>query len=303
MSQHISDGTYSSTVTVDISGQTYGNACEMQLMTYDRKILQTVVFTQNKTTKYIGFELNIADFVFNEEKPIPVKMKLPSSFSTECVQVIYTTNRKSVSGIPEGYVNSNNEYVFDAYYSGTYILMETVDNIKTAQDPKAYLAISCETNRLRPNCQMDLSYSLFNYSGDETQLDFKWYSSKPYIASVSKDGVVTARQYGQTTISCVATNSKFVATKTISVYGKLVKSLKTNVSTKKLKKGKTFQIKSTVSPSNASVKKLTYSSSNKKVATVSESGKIKAVKKGTCYIKVSTTDGSGKYKKIKVIVY
>lgn len=303
MSQHISDGTYSSTVTVDISGHSFGTACEMQLMPYDRDILKTVVFTQNKTTKYIGFELNIADFVFDEEKPIPVKMKLPSSFSTECVQIIYTTNRKSVSGIPEGYVNTNNEFVFDAYYSGTYILMETVDNIKPVLDPKAFLTITSESNRLKPNCQLDLSYMLFNYNEDESQLDFKWYSSKPYIASVSKDGVVTAKHYGQTTISCVATNSKFVATKTISVYGKLVKSLKTNISTKKLKKRKTFHIKATVSPHNASVKKILYRSSNKKVATVSNSGKIKAIKRGTCYIKVSTADGSGIYKNIKVIVY
>lgn len=303
MKQSISDGTYSSTVTVDIAGQKYGNACELNLMTYDRTFLKTVVFTQHKTTKYIGFELNINDFVFNKAKPIPVKIKIPASFSTECVQVIYTTNRKTVSAVPDGYINSNNEFVFDAYYSGTYILMETLDNVKPVIDPKTRLAIYSDTNKLKPNSQIDLSYSLLNYNGDEALLNFKWYSSKPYVASISKDGVVTAHHYGQTTISCVATNSKFVTTKTIYVYGRLVKSLKTNVSTKKLKKGKTFYIRSTVSPSNATVKKLTYSSSNKKIATVSGTGKIKAIKKGTCYIKVSTTDGSGKYKKVKVVVY
>ncbi|SET28388.1 InlB B-repeat-containing protein [[Clostridium] polysaccharolyticum] len=302
LSQSISDGTYHSTVTVDITGQQYGNACEMQLMTYERSILKTVVFTQNKTTKYIGFELNIADLVFQESSPLPVKIKLPSSFSKECVQVIYTTNRKSVSGIPEGYVNSNNEFVFDAYYSGTYILMETVDNVKAQTDPKPHLAIRCASNKIKLNRQMDLNYALINYNDDESQYDFKWYSSKPYIASVSKEGVLTAKRPGQTVISCVSTNSRFVASKTITVYGHLVKSIKTNISTKKLKKGTFFNIRSTISPSNATVKRLRYTSSKKTVASISKSGRITAKKRGICYIKVSAADGSGKYKRIKIIV-
>lgn len=302
LSQNISDGTYSSTVTVDINGQQYGNACEMQLLTYERSILKQVVFTQHKTTKYIGFELNIADLAFSESSPLPVKIKIPSSFSKECIQVIYTTNRKTVSGIPYGYVNSNNEFVFDAYYSGTYILMETVDNVTAQTDPKSYLTIKSSSNKLKPNRQMELNYALVNYPGDENQMDFRWYSSKPYIASISKDGVLTAKRPGQTVISCVSTNSRFVATKTIYVYNRLVKSIKTNISTKKLKKGQTFNIHSTVSPSNATIKKLRYTSTDKTVASVSSSGKIKARKKGSCYIKVSTTDGSGKYKRIKIIV-
>lgn len=303
LSQDISDSAYKTTVTIDITGQNYGNACQMQLFTYDRNLLKTVVYTLNKTTKYIGFELNVEDLFFNEESPLPVKIKIPSTFSRECLRVVYTTNRKSVSGIPDGYLNANNEYVFDAYYSGTYILMETVDNIKPVIDPTPYMKIECNSDMIKPNHQMDFNYSLVNYPGDENQFDFKWYSSKPYIASITKEGVLTAKRPGQTVISCVATNSRFVATKTITVYNKLVKSIKTNISTKKLKKGKTFNVYSTVSPSNATIKRLKYTSSNKRTASVSASGKITARKKGSCYIKVAATDGSGKYKRIKIIVY
>ncbi len=303
LSQDISDGVYHSTVTVDIRGQEYGNACEMKLITYERSVLKSVVYTLNKTTKYIGFELNIEDFVFNENSPLPIKIKLPKSFSKECIQMIYTTNRKTVSGIPDGYVNAYGEYVFDAYYSGTYILMETIDNVSSVTDPTPYMKILCSSNKIKINRQMAFNYSLVNYPDDENQFDFEWYSSKPYIASISRDGILTAKRPGQTVISCVASNSHFVATKTITVYNHLVKSVKTNVSTKRLKKGKTFNIRSTVSPSNATIKKVKYTSSNKRVATVSTSGKISAKRKGSCYIKVSATDGSGKYKKIKIIVY
>ena len=303
MKQSITDGTYSTTVTVDITGQNYGNACQMDLLTYDRSLLKSVVFTQNKTLKYIGFELNIKDYVFNEKSPLPIKVTIPSGFSSDCVQVIYTTNRKTVAGIPEGYVNASNEYVFDAYYSGTYILMEALDTVTDAEDPEPYLTINCSSNKLKLNKQMCMNYMLMNYGGDETQFDFKWFSSKNYIASITKDGVLTGLRPGKTVVSCVTTDGTFVATKTITVYGTLVKSLKTNVSTKKLKKGKTFNIKTTISPSNATVKTLKYASSNKKIATVTSTGKVKAIKKGTCYIKISATDGSGKFKRVKIVVY
>lgn len=303
MSQTISDGTYSTTVTVDISKQNYGNACKMNLMTYDRSLLQTVVFTQNKTTKYIGYEFNIDDLAFDTKNPIPVKIKIPSGFSADCSKIIFTTNRKSVSGIPDGYINTNGEYVFDAYYSGTYILMECTDTVKTEEDPTAYLKVTSSSNKLKVNRQMSMNYRLVNYTGDEAQLDFVWYSSKPYIASISKDGVLTAKEPGKTIVSCVTSDGTFVATKTITVYDKLITKIKASVSTKRLKKGKTFNIKSTISPSNASVKKLKYTSSNTSIATVTSTGRVKGIKKGTCYIKIAATDGSGKYTRVKIVVY
>ena len=48
------------------------------------------------------------------------------------------------------------------------------------------------------------------------------------------------------------------------------------------------------------VKQIRYLSTNKKIATVTKGGKIKAKKKGTCYIYVYAHNGISK--KIKVIV-
>ncbi len=71
-----------------------------------------------------------------------------------------------------------------------------------------------------------------------------------------------------------------------------------------LKKGKTFNLKPKAVPESKKLKvsvhrKIQYESSNKKIATVS-GGKIKAQKKGTCYIYVYAQ--SGAFKKIKVTV-
>lgn len=51
-----------------------------------------------------------------------------------------------------------------------------------------------------------------------------------------------------------------------------------------LKKGKSVKLKATVTPKNAKNKKVTFSSSNQKVATVDSKGKVKAKKNGTTKI-------------------
>lgn len=79
-------------------------------------------------------------------------------------------------------------------------------------------------------------------------------------------------------------------------------SLKTNVTKKTLKKGASYTIKATLKPALADEKKVSFTSSNKKVATVNSKGKVVAKKKGTCTITVKTTDGSKLVKKVKITV-
>ena len=59
-------------------------------------------------------------------------------------------------------------------------------------------------------------------------------------------------------------------------------------------KGSTKKLTATVRPSNATNKKVTWTSSNKKIATVTQSGKVKGIKAGTAKITVKAKDGSGK---------
>ena len=59
-------------------------------------------------------------------------------------------------------------------------------------------------------------------------------------------------------------------------------------------KGSTKKMTATVRPSNATNKKVTWTSSNKKIATVTQTGKVKGIKAGTAKITVKAKDGSGK---------
>ena len=71
-----------------------------------------------------------------------------------------------------------------------------------------------------------------------------------------------------------------------------------NAKSKTLKKNKTFQLK--VKLPSGSAGRITYTSSNNKIATVSSKGKIKAKKKGKATITAKTYNG--KKAKIKIVV-
>ncbi len=114
-------------------------------------------------------------------------------------------------------------------------------------------------------------------------------SSKKTVATVSSKGVVKAKKVGTTTITVKTKDGGKKATCKITVKRPVTK-VKLNKTKLTLGAKETFTLKATVSPSNATNKKVTYKSSNKKVATVSSKGKVKAVKKGKATI-TATADG------------
>lgn len=123
-----------------------------------------------------------------------------------------------------------------------------------------------------------------------------WSSSKSSIASVSSNGVVTAKKSGTVYITAKS-GSKTKKCKV--VVKKAPSSLKLNAKSKTMKVKQTYQLKVTLSSGSTSYKK-TYTTSNAKVATVSSSGKITAKKKGKATITVKTYNG--KKATIKIIV-
>ena len=59
-------------------------------------------------------------------------------------------------------------------------------------------------------------------------------------------------------------------------------------------KGGTYQFTSKVLPANATNETLKWTSSNPKVATVDQNGKVTGISEGTVTITATATDGSGK---------
>ena len=108
-------------------------------------------------------------------------------------------------------------------------------------------------------------------------------SSNKNVATVSKDGTITAKKAGKANITVKAGKKK--VTVKVTVQAPAPTGINGVPATKTLKKGKSFTIKPKLTPSGAEAK-ITYSSSNKKVATVNAKGKVAAKRKGTAVITV-----------------
>ena len=84
--------------------------------------------------------------------------------------------------------------------------------------------------------------------------------------------------------------------------GTPVTKVKLNKTKANLNVGKSLTLKATVTPKKASSKAVVWKSSNKKVATVTGKGVVKAKKAGTVKITATAKDGSGKKATCKVTV-
>lgn len=129
---------------------------------------------------------------------------------------------------------------------------------------------------------------------DATNKTLSWTSSNSSVASVDQDGTVHALRAGTATITASATDgSGKYATCTVTVTGTTVSvtGVTLNTNALSLNVGGEGTLTATVTPSNATNKAVTWSSSNTSVATVSSTGKVTAVAAGSATITVTTSDG------------
>lgn len=123
-----------------------------------------------------------------------------------------------------------------------------------------------------------------------------WSSSNTDVATVTASGVVTANSAGSATITCTTKDGSKTATCKVTVTKPVTTVSVTGVSLNKtslsLTVGDSQKLTSTVQPSNATNKSVTWKSSSTAVATVDANGNVKAVKAGSATITCTTQDGS-----------
>ena len=109
------------------------------------------------------------------------------------------------------------------------------------------------------------------------------------IAKVDRKGKITGKKAGKATVTITYTNGSRRIFQ-VKVQKGIVKTTAVSVNKRNIilaKKGKSFQLKVTLTPVT-SQQKVTYKSSNSKVAAVNSKGKIVAKKKGTATITVKS---------------
>ena len=127
---------------------------------------------------------------------------------------------------------------------------------------------------------------------DATDKSVQWTSSNTRVATVS-NGTVTAVGEGTATITVTTINGSKMASCKVTVLQNTVQvsSISLNKTSLTLSNGEKQTLTATVLPSDATDKSVQWTSSNTRVATVSN-GTVTAVGEGTAVITVQTNDGS-----------
>ena len=122
-----------------------------------------------------------------------------------------------------------------------------------------------------------------------------WSSSNSAVASVNSNGEVTAVALGTATVTGTTIDGSNKTVKcTVNVIPTQVESVTLDKTTLELIVTESASLKATVSPDNANIKTLSWSSSDDAVASVNQNGLVTAVAKGTATISATTTDGGNK---------
>ena len=136
---------------------------------------------------------------------------------------------------------------------------------------------------------------------ETAQTVLKWNSSKPKVAEVDDDGLVTALSDGKATITVTTSNNK-KATFTLTVVDPYkptgVRIDQGRSAT--LEVGETLQLDATLVPDIARAD-LTWKSSKPKVAEVDDGGYVTALARGTAKITVTTHNGKSATLELEVI--
>ena len=138
---------------------------------------------------------------------------------------------------------------------------------------------------------------------ESTDKSLRWLSDDATTVSVTVRGYIDALKVGKTTITAIARSSDGLgdwyhsATCVVTVKAAPipVSSVSLNKTTLELALGMTEALTANVLPANADVKEVDWVSDNPAVATVSETGLVTAVKKGTATITATSKENSEKF--------
>lgn len=166
------------------------------------------------------------------------------------------------------------------------------------------LTLSGASRQVAAGKKIKLSVNIQPASAGNKALE--WKSSNTRVATVNGDGVVTMKKNSggkSVTITATAKDGSGVSA-SFKIKGMKGVVKKVSISGKKsVKAGKSLKLKAKLKASKGANKKVAWESSNTKYATVSSSGKVKALKAGKgkkVKITAMATDGSGKKKSVTI---
>ena len=227
------------------------------------------------------FSLDVTEKTLYVKGKDTVTLKADTNLSDE---IIWTSSNEKIAVVSA-------KGVVTAKAKGTAMITATCGEYTasctvTVKSPAVSLNKTKATLYTKGSNKVTLKASLKDLTGNVV-----YTSSNAKVAAVNKTtGVVTAKAKGTAVIT--ATCGDYTATCTVTVKTPTLKLAKTSAS---IKVGKKTTIKATATPTGT----VKYTSSNKKIATVSSKGVVTGKKKGTAKITV-TCNGVSKTFKVTV---
>ena len=207
---------------------------------------------------------------------------------TKLTQITVPRNTTSIESNAFSYPRKMTMYGPSGCYAQTYANGKGIKYV--AQD------IHATSIRLDITNKMAEYYDEFQLTATIAPQNFTdavtWTSSNEDVATVSDTGYVEVCGVGTAVITVTAGNVKAACTVTVP---QLIDWIEFDEDEIELKSGETYQLRPDISPSNATNKKLKYTSSDTKVAEVSASGLVTAKSEGEARIRAAATDGSDEY--------
>ena len=216
----------------------------------------------------------------------------------------------TVSSSDENVVTVSETGELQAISAGKAIIT-VITNDESLKQPKA---AKCTVNVLQAVQELTVESSLTLNKSKSGKLNpailpdtasnkkLTYTSSDPSIVTVTQNGALTAKACGSCDITCETTDgSELKAVCHVNVI-QMVSNLRlSGAANQVIKAGSTVRIEATITPQDATNKKLNWISSNSNVAKV-DNGRITAANGGDCTITCATTDGSEKKATISVHV-
>ncbi len=260
-------------------GETVSNECILSVVTKLESDKQAAGYVKDKATFYRGASTasTIRNTASSGQKLTVIafcgdfyRVRLPESYDFQDELNQYTTYAlKSQIEIPVTSVSITNA--------------DTAGNMKVGESKKLEYTTLPEIATIK---------------------NVSWSSSDPKVATVNDDGKITAVRSGTAQITVtdkISGNRDKISVTVSDIFLTSLKIVNGDI-THNLEVGETAELNTEWEPSNVTKKELIWKSSDPNVLTVSNTGKIKAIKPG--YVKVTVSDRySGQEGTAKVCVY
>ena len=224
---------------------------------------------------------------------------------------------------PEDYIchiswKSSDNSVLRVLSNGKVVAVGQGEAVITASIGEATSSVTITVTGEQPG-ESDLTgvsldrYTLTLYAGEEaeqltatlkpegTEAAIHWTSSNQTAATVSQDGKVTPLAAGVTVVTAAAGDYRASCIVTVQPERVRVTGIRFDEPTHTLMMGSTVTLQPIIAPDDATVKNLTWVSSDEQTATVSRTGIVTALSVGETTITATTVDG-GYSAEIKIIV-